>query len=951
MIEPFIYVSNPDELHYAESSESRGIQVTPQQGCHAIFAARVPFIPSFLTSDFTRSLVGGELSRITLITSRQVRFLNDLINARTIADGSAAFDLRFITQPPNGPEHQSSIEIVFLGKVFHPNRNRAKNLCWQLWRKFRSHYPMEDPFNYPLEPVVDEPTLMRYLLPIPIEQVGTEQLVELRKFEDFDPYAGDNTTGYFPHPFSPVVDASAFGRFLETLAQQDQPCVVSICLQPTALFHEELLLINQLLSRYRNLTIAADDQSWINAYRSERFEDLRQSFLTLINKRNHLYKIKIQVLGERYAPNDVLEALGSELIQNSSSEPRQWAREAPANETDLGIARYNFAFLEQGPWGSSRVGAGASRLRYLVSAHQATGAFRLPIPPESGYLPGLEVRDEPFVLPKEQPPVAGKHVEMGEIMHRGRPTGQMFRLSVRELTRHGLIAGSTGTGKTNTCLHLLSQLWRLHRVPFLVMYPIDKPDYRILMADPSIRSDLQIFTLGDENTSPFRFNPFAVADGVLLRTHISLLMRCFTAAFSMSDPLPAVYRAAIRQVYQSAGWDVVNGVGGTHGVRTPTMADFYDTLVTVAHEMTKDYGREVQGNVRQASEIRIRDLLSSLGSVINTSAPAPLAKLLTAPTVMELGRVGSADDTALLMGFLLMLLAEQLQSNHRTLTHEQRKEQIHITLVEEAHRLMSAGSHGGSEFTADPRAKGGEDFSNLLAEVRGFGEGILIAEQIPTTLVQGAIGNTFLKVMHWVEDQGSFELFSDIMNLDDRQRTYARRLKAGEVIVRDNRGRPIHVQVTNYLDSFQDQDDQTIIDDSDQAIRAFMQGRFVVPPVQHWTPPPPVESAPPKGASVVPALAPLCAAPHCQPVMFFPVSTLTERLKEISDAANSRKWLQVAAICTAQIQKYGLPPDPVLARCFLARVASLQQTKGQFVGQSLYDAFSYYKDAITNFPM
>jgi hypothetical protein len=893
---PFIFTSNPDEFHYADRWTEQGIEVVRRQGTHAIFGMRIPFIPSFLTNDFTRTLSGGdELSRIRIITVRQVRFLNDLINARSIAEG-VAFDLRFIARPSEEVGRTSSIEIVLLGKVFHPNRNQAKNLALQLWRKVYSHYPLEDPFNYPLE-VVDEHDLHRYMQPVAVGAISASQLIELRKFEDFDPYSVNEAFGYFPHPFRPAVDASAFGRFLETLVQQEQICVASICLQPTTLFHEELLAINLLLSRYHSMTNEANQtHGWLRTYRLERFEDLRATYDVLINKRNHLFKIKIQVLGEHYAPEDLLEALGSELMENNSREPRQWVPERPQTEDAMAVARYNFAFLEHGAWGEQVAERQIARLRSLVDSRQAVGAFRFPIPPESGYLPGLEVRDEPFVLPPERPPLREAYLSLGSILHRGLPSGMPFQIPVRDLNRHGLIAGATGSGKTNTCLHLLAQLWGQYQIPFLVMYPIDKPDYRLLMADPQIANQLLVYTIGDETTSPFRFNPFYVPDGILLKTHMSLLMRCFSAAFSMWDPLPAVYRAAIRQTYAEAGWDLDRGKGGDPNVRFPTMARFYEVLVAVSEEMTEDYDEEAKGRVRQSAEIRIRDLLLNAGTVVNTPAAAPMSQILQHPTVMELGRVGSPDDSALIMAFLLVQLVEELQSRYKQASETQRGKYFHVTLIEEAHRLMAEVPTGSSEDLANTRGKGGEDFANILAEVRGFGEGILIAEQIPTMLVRGALGNTNLKLMHRLEDQDSFKVFCEMMNLDERQRNYVRSLRPGQVVVRDVDSRPVFVQVGNYLDRFQTADDKPIIDDSDAAVVAMMRQRTVmIPPAQAWNPPggtshqtaAAVPAAPDDPQAIAEAV--LAAANYALPV------EIEDALAGIGDATT--RWSQVDRVC------------------------------------------------------
>ncbi|MDP9310389.1 MAG: DUF87 domain-containing protein [Chloroflexota bacterium] len=760
-----------------------------------------------ISDDFTR--MGKQ--RIALAMERQIRFIYDLARAR---EHRATFELRFIATPNPVPGQPNLIDIVFLGKVFATRQGKGTELAVKLWEKFISNFPLEDPFNYPIEPVCDAAEFACYYEPIAFGAIDATNILEIRKYEDMPirsmaPLGRVERKGdYIAHPFVPSMNFSPMGRFFTALSSYPAKCYAGISIRPTRMFDQEVYNVSFAIGQFKKT--ATEDNDVTEEYIRTRSQIGVYAHQLIMQEREQLVMIRVHVVANDKTPYGLAEALGSEMMGNAQSKyPTQWAAVQPADGPELAAALNNMRYFEHEIWGDTLASPPMERLRYFATAEEASGAFRLPVPPESGYMPGVLVKSEPFVAPADELELRQqaranlndankdseqhkheKKVDLGIVYHRGNPTPQRFRINVRDLTRHGLIGGSTGSGKSTTVKHLLAQLWIQHKVPFMVLYPVDKPDYRELRGFHELTNDLLIFTLGDESTSPFRFNPFEVPDGLLLKTHLSRLMRVFMAAFSLQDPLPMIYREALRRVYRDKGWNTVLERGDS-GREYPIMSEFYTAISEVTEGLK--YGREVQDNVRQASVIRIGDLLENAGYVVNVRKSMPLSVILNRPTIMEIGRVGSAQDTALLMGFLLMRFAEEVERNPRPADFP------HITVVEEAHRLM-AESHPNGGLGGDSRGSAGEDFSNILAEVRGYGEGILIAEQIPTMLVKGAIGNTYLKLMHWLEDAPSFELFGNVMNLNAQQREYARTLTPGFALARNPYGQPTHIKVPEFGD-------------------------------------------------------------------------------------------------------------------------------------------------------
>ena len=138
--------------------------------------------------------------------------------------------------------------------------------------------------------------------------------------------------------------------------------------------------------------------------------------------------------------------------------------------------------------------------------------------------------------------------------------------------------------------------------------------------------------------------------------------------------------------------------------------------------------------------------------------------------VLEMEELRSPEDKALFMGFVLTRLSAVIKNEHRK-NHEFK----HLTLIEEAHRLLSKVEYGdsGSKKTAV------ETFTDLLAEVRKYGEGLIIVDQIPNKLASEVLKNTNTKIIHKILARDDKEAVGDTMLMDDKQKEYLSALSVG----------------------------------------------------------------------------------------------------------------------------------------------------------------------------
>lgn len=255
-------------------------------------------------------------------------------------------------------------------------------------------------------------------------------------------------------------------------------------------------------------------------------------------------------------------------------------------------------------WGRESAPRHFLRLRYLATARELAGIFKLPV--DDGHTIGLDSRKISANREKlNQSIISESNFKVGRIMNASRSAaGQEAHAGVplNDFTKHGLIVGMPGSGKTNFSLGLLLRFWKDFQIPFLAVEPT-KSEYRSLLdAIP----DLQVFTPGKNDVSPYIVNPFLPPRGVTVESFIPSLLSAFKAAFSMPNPLPDLFLSAINECYNAYGWQLSSTVDDCNA-QPFGLYEFIRIFRRKIQNM--DYKGEVKSNMESAGVVRLVSLI------------------------------------------------------------------------------------------------------------------------------------------------------------------------------------------------------------------------------------------------------------------------------------------------------------------------------------------------------
>ena len=477
-------------------------------------------------------------------------------------------------------------------------------------------------------------------------------------------------------------------------------------------------------------------------------------------------------------------------------------------------------------------------VRTVVNTRELTRFINLPL----SNIPGVPVRRIAADTGLRNPELdVGMHsVVLGNQIYRGQILDRYpYSFNKNLLAKHALVCGINGSGKTNTILGILGDLLE-KKTPFLVIEPA-KQEYvdwalecnaRILKEkykgnEQKAKSDpswINVYIPGREkwkgsDLCRLMLNPF---DFVWLNgkakpkvlEHIDRLKTIINAALPMQESLPILMEELIFSVYSVPGndenarkcWLPGAQPPGFPRYDTPTFEEgvSFDvpTFVQMAGKVDRvierfNYAKEATMNLRAALKARIESFKRGWRlELLNKASPRKSAKdwseLFNRPTVINLTSLTSDEDKAFFMAVILMFVYEYRQE----LSEMDMEEVVKVApgiaadglrsllVIEEAHRVLGRSEGPVAAFAAAPKQKVSEMFSNMISEVRAYGQGILIADQIPGRLNEDAVKNTNLKIVHKLVSSDDRQSMATGLNLWEDQERIISDLKVGEALVR-----------------------------------------------------------------------------------------------------------------------------------------------------------------------
>jgi len=609
-----------------------------------------------------------------------------------------------------------------------------------------------------------------------ITGINKESLFSVVKSEK----CSGNAASMYPYYYTDVVPVNNIDNFASiiTAMSQYENCCISFQLFPAQLSPQEKIYLNEVTGELGRLTGGLFTQRGM--YRDMTAEEPYTVLSAYQERANSpLFLYNILVFGAR---DDCVNLAGKivSLLQSGKKKimnPDFTCRDLTGENIDLPTQYLHY------PWNINNklvytyrnkqlfdrvpMAKMLYRLPYIMTADEAAAFFRLPFSEKTI----AALRSNKTVGSVEQfdaSVVSELNITFGTLISHD-SSSITIGCPENAFTKHALVVGTPGSGKTTFSFNILLQFAR-RGIPFLAIEPT-KAEYRAMIdAIP----DVQIFTPGNNSVSPFIINPFIPPKGISIEQYIPSLASAFKAAFSMPSPLDIIFLRAIRACYSESGWKDYS----KYGDADVTAFGLYEFILTFKRIIAdSDYSGEVKGNLQSAGVFRLMNLIEQNSNIFDTIHTVPIEDMLGKPTILELNSIDNTEQKALIMALLLISIGVYTKNNQ--FGDGKLK---NIILVDEAHVLLGGGASANQD-GADAQGATIKSLQDMIAEIRSYGTGIIIADQSPTKVSREVIANTDIKISFRLVQSSEKDLIADSTNMDKNASQRISRLKPGEAYV------------------------------------------------------------------------------------------------------------------------------------------------------------------------
>ncbi|NUB91099.1 ATP-binding protein [Haloterrigena sp. SYSU A121-1] len=351
-------------------------------------------------------------------------------------------------------------------------------------------------------------------------------------------------------------------------------------------------------------------------------------------------------------------------------------------------------------------------------------------------------------------------LDLGRILN----SAAAFTLSENVLTRHVLVSGETGSGKTTLFYSIVDQC------PAPVWMFDLKTDYRHLLRESP---DLVVLPWNQLKLNPLRPPP-----GETPRRWAQAFQELFGDAYDLLGGSQNYLLPHLLELYED------------HDIAVEQPVDSDTTGLPTLQELSKylaEDGRKglSQSKYKDTTISKLRAMTAATGDLFDCRRGHPLPDLLKQDIVFEFDGLAT-DHQDFLMEWLLTWVYTYRNAQ------QQRGDRLrHVFLCDEGKRLFSA-------YKERSDAKGLPQIDDLTDKMREFGEALVVGDQEPQKLTDSLLANTGTKVLFPIGDADQYRRVARSMELTERQRRYGNNLDVGQAVAQVGGNDPVPVQFHYY---------------------------------------------------------------------------------------------------------------------------------------------------------